>query len=348
MNSSYRTGFLLAAVACVLVGASFTAGGALVQYPHAGGQALRYASAALLLLWPSRGGAARKLRSLTARHWALAAAVAGVGMVGFNLSILAAERTAQPAVPGVLVGCAPVVVAVLVPLGAGRRPSPAVVTGALLVASGAFAVQGWGGTDTAGLCWSVAALAGEVGFALLAAPLVGRLGPPLLSACVCALAALEAAGVAAVCDGRAALRVPTGAETLALAWQSVVATVIGFVCWYAGMQRIGAERATLCSGLIPVSAALTAPLVGVGTFGAGRLMGSALVATGVAVGSGALRRRGRARPVRVRDAVRTGRARSAVGRTASRTEPGAAGPRAASDSAAAGRDRAVATPASRR
>ncbi|MEV6011131.1 DMT family transporter [Streptomyces sp. NPDC051976] len=288
MNSSHRGGFLLAALACVLVGASFTAGGALVDYPHAGGQALRYGSACLLLVWPARKGAGRRLRGLGGRQWALAGAVAAVGMVGFNLAILAAERTAEPAVPGVLVGCAPVVVAVLVPLAAGRRPAVAVTAGAVLVASGAFVVQGWGGTDGAGLCFSVLALVGEVGFALLAAPLVGPLGPPLLSACVCGLAAVEAGAVGLLTDGTAALRMPTGSEALALGWQSVVATVIGFVCWYAGLQRIGTERATLFSGLIPVAAAVTAPIVAVGTFGAGQLAGSALVAGGVAVGSGAL------------------------------------------------------------
>jgi drug/metabolite transporter (DMT)-like permease len=297
MNSSHRAGRLLAALACVLVGASFTAGGTLVHYPHAGGQALRYGAAFVLLLWPARRAAGRRLRALTVRQWGLAAAVAAVGMVGFNLSVLAAERTAQPAVPGVLVGCAPVVVAVLVPLGAGRRPTPAVTAGAVLVAAGAFAVQGWGGTDGPGLCWSVAALAGEVGFALLAAPLVRPLGPLLLSACVCALAALEAGALALATDG---FRTPTGRETLALGWQAVIATVIGFVCWYAGLQRLGAERATLFSGLIPVSAALTAPVVSVGTLGPGQLAGSALVATGVTLGSGALRvrrARGRRPPV---------------------------------------------------
>lgn len=292
MNSSHRGGFLLAALACVLVGASFTAGGALVDYPHAGGQAVRYGSACLLLAVLARRDAPRRLRALSVRQWALAAAVAAVGMVGFNLSVLAAERSAEPAVPGVLVGCAPVVVAVLVPLASGRRPSAVVTAGALLVASGAFAVQGWGGTDAAGLGWSVAALGGEVGFALLAAPLVRPLGPPLLSACVCGLAAVEAGVLAVAFDGGAALRTPTGAETLALAWQSVIATVIGFVCWYAGLQRIGTERATLCSGLIPVSAAVTAPLVSVGTFGPGQLLGSALVATGVALGSAAPRAQG--------------------------------------------------------
>ena len=60
-------------------------------------------------------------------------------------------------VPGVVVGCDPIVVAVLVPLLEGRRPAPAVLYGALLVAAGAFTVQGWGRTDLAGLGWSVAA-----------------------------------------------------------------------------------------------------------------------------------------------------------------------------------------------
>ncbi|WP_328459966.1 DMT family transporter [Streptomyces sp. NBC_00448] len=286
MNSSSRSGALFAAVACVLVGASFTAGGALVHYPHAGGQALRYGAAFLLLAGPACRGGSGRLRALGVRQWALVAAVAAVGMVGFNLSVLAAERTAQPAVPGVLVGCAPVVVAVLVPLAAGRRPGTAVTGGAVLVAAGAFAVQGWGGTDGRGLAWSVAALGGEVGFALLAAPLVRPLGPLLLSTCVCGFAAVEAAVLAAVGDG---FRTPTGPEALALGWQAVVATVIGFVCWYAGFQRLGTERAALFSGLIPVSAALTAPVVSVGTLGVGQLAGSALVAAGVAVGSGALR-----------------------------------------------------------
>jgi drug/metabolite transporter (DMT)-like permease len=287
MNPSLRTGALLAALACVLVGASFTANGALVGYPHAGGQALRYGAAFVLLAPLARRGAGERLRRLTARQWALTAATAAVGMVGFNLAVLAAERTAEPAVPGVLVGCAPVVVAVLVPLAVGRRPAAGVGSGAVLVAAGAFVVQGWGGADRAGLCWSVLALAGEVGFALLAAPVVRPLGPLLLSTCVTGLAAAEATVLAVAGDG---FRAPAGREWLALGWQAVVVTVVGFVCWYAGMQRLGAERATLFSGLIPVSAALTAPLVSVGTYGPGRLAGSALVAAGVAIGSGALRR----------------------------------------------------------
>ncbi|MER6143626.1 EamA family transporter [Streptomyces sparsogenes] len=300
-------GALLAAVACCLVGASFTANSVLGDYPHAGGQALRYGLACALLLplagWRGRvgrggrgvrggrgpdGQPAGRLRKLTGRQWARLAGLAAVGMVGFNLAVLAAEGSAEPAVPGVFVGCAPVVVAVIVPALDGRRPAPAVVAGALSVAAGAFVVQGWGRTDTAGLLWSAAALGGEVGFAVLAVPVLRPLGPRLLSAVACGLAAVESALLGLVLDGPGWLRAPDGGEAAALLWQAVVVTVVGFVFWYVGVQRIGAERATLFSGLIPVSAAATAPLVGTGGYGTAQAAGSLLVALGVALGSGVL------------------------------------------------------------
>ncbi|SEE19496.1 Permease of the drug/metabolite transporter (DMT) superfamily [Streptomyces sp. 2131.1] len=296
MNVTSLRGPLLAAFACVLVGASFTANSVLGDYPYAGGQALRYGLAALLLLpLIHREGEPRPtatLRGLTGRQWGRLALLAAVGMVGFNLAVLTAERSAEPAVPGVFVGCAPIVVAVLVPLLDGRRPTRPVLYAAALVAGGAFTVQGWGRTDLAGILCSVGALAGEVGFAVLAVPVLRPLGPKLLSATVCAIAAAESAVLGLVLDGGGFLRMPTGAETLALIWQAAVVTVIGFVCWYMGMQRIGAERATLFSGLIPVSAALTAPLVGTGSYGLAQAAGSCLVGVGVAIGSGVLGRRG--------------------------------------------------------
>ncbi|MFF9222196.1 EamA family transporter [Streptomyces viridosporus] len=288
MNAATTRGALLAALACVLVGGSFTANSVLGDYPYAGGQFLRYGLACLLLLPLAGKGAVAALWSLTPRLWGRLALLAAVGMVGFNLAVLAAERTAEPAVPGVFVGCAPVVVAVLVPLADGRRPQRAVLYGASAVAVGAFTVQGWGRTDGAGIAFSVCALAGEVGFAVLAVPVLRPLGPRLLSAAVCGVAAVESAAAGLLLDGSAWLRRPDTVETAALLWQAVVVTVVGFVCWYMGMQRIGAERATLFSGLIPVAAACTAPLVGTGSYGPAQAMGSALVGAGVALGSGVL------------------------------------------------------------
>jgi drug/metabolite transporter (DMT)-like permease len=290
MNPTTR-GSLLAALACVLVGGSFTANSVLGDYPYAGGQFLRYGLACVLLLPLAGPGTGALLRTLAPRQWARLALLAAVGMVGFNLAVLAAERTAEPAVPGVFVGCAPVVVAVLVPMLDGRRPQRAVLHGALLVAVGAFAVQGWGRTDGAGIAFSGGALAGEAGFAVLAVPVLRPLGPRVLSATVCGVAALEAAAAGLFVDGTGWLRRPDTTEAAALLWQAAVVTVVGFVCWYMGMQRIGAERATLFSGLIPVAAACTAPAVGTGSYGAAQAVGSALVGAGVAVGSGALSRR---------------------------------------------------------
>ncbi|GAA3506344.1 DMT family transporter [Streptomyces prasinosporus] len=288
MNSVTTRGALLAALACLLVGGSFTANSVLGDYPYAGGQFLRYGLACLLLLPLAGKGAAAALRSLAPRAWGRLALLAAVGMVGFNLAVLAAERTAEPAVPGVFVGCAPVVVAVLVPLLDGRRPQRVVLCGASAVALGAFTVQGWGRTDGTGIAFSVCALVGEVGFAVLAVPVLRPLGPRLLSAVVCGIAAAESAAAGVLLDGSAWLRRPDTVETAALLWQAVVVTVVGFVCWYMGVQRIGAERATLFSGLIPVAAACTAPLVGTGAYGPAQAVGSALVGAGVALGSGAL------------------------------------------------------------
>ncbi|MFF4672101.1 EamA family transporter [Streptomyces sp. NPDC001279] len=295
MNAVSPRGALLAALACVLVSASFTANSLLGDYPYAGGQALRHGLAALLLL-PlvagdrRSGGPIAVLRGLHHRQWGRLALLAAVGMVGFNLPVLGAERYAEPAVPGVFVGCAPILVAAVVPLLDGRRPTRVVLGAAVFVAAGAFTVQGWGRTDTAGILWS----AGETGFAVLAVPVlrpVGPLGPRLLAATVCGIAAAESLLFGLVTDGIGVVRAPPTGEAVALLRQAVVVTVVSFVCWYMGVQRIGAERATLFSGLIPVSAALTAPLVGTGSYGVPQAFGSALVGLGVALGSGVLPRR---------------------------------------------------------
>ncbi|CAM5733246.1 hypothetical protein SFUMM280S_04823 [Streptomyces fumanus] len=87
---------------------------------------------------------------------------------------------------------------------------------------------------------------------------------------MCAIAAAESAAAGVLADGAGWLRVPDGTEAAALLWQAVVVTVVGFVCWYSGLRRLGAERATLYSGLIAVAAAGTAPLAGTGAYGPAR------------------------------------------------------------------------------
>ncbi|WP_163566767.1 EamA family transporter [Fodinicola feengrottensis] len=229
---------------------------------------------------------------MTAREWGLLALLAATGLVGFNLAILFALRTAEPAVPGVIVGCVPVVLATVVPLAARKRPSGRILVAAGLVVAGAAIVQGFGRSDPAGLAFSLLALAGEAAFSLLAIPLLGRLGALGVSGYTTALATVQALVLALVLDGPAALRWPTPVEALALLWIALLVTVVAFISWYTGLQRVGAEHAGLFAGILPLTAALVAPLVGAGTLGLSQLVGGLAVAGGLAFGLVSGRRSG--------------------------------------------------------
>jgi drug/metabolite transporter (DMT)-like permease len=310
-------GMACCATACVLVGTSFSAAHILSQYPYPMGQALRYGLAAIVLgcmVFAGKGADRERkaLRELGMRAWLRLIALAATGAVGFNLAILAAERTAAPAVPGVVVGCSPLVVAILAPLLARRRPRPRIVAAAVLVASGAAVVQGFGHSGGGALAYSVLALGGEVSFSLLAVPLLGVISPMLLSACICAAATLEAAAVGLAAQGTAAWRTPDAAQAAAILWQALAVTVLAFWWWYTGLRRLGPERAQLFVGLMPVAAAVSAPVLGAGGLGPAQIGGSLLVAAGVVAGS-------------VHTARRTARnqAFSATGRAGSR-RPGSA------------------------
>ncbi|MEY9967159.1 drug/metabolite transporter (DMT)-like permease [Streptacidiphilus sp. MAP12-16] len=286
-----RAGAGLATTAAVLIGTSFVAMSLLGRYPFLGGQGLRYgvAALALLVLAARRPAGLAPVRNLRPRQWLRLALIAATGMVGFNAAVVAAERTAEPAVPGVVVGCAPLVLALLAPLLERRRPSARIAGAAALVVAGAVVVQGLGRTDAAGLGFSVLALAGEACFGLIAVPLIPPLGPLLLAGCACVVGAVQAMLLGLLLHGPAVLRLPTASEAAALVWMALPVTVLAFWAWYSSVQRLGPERSGLLLGAIPVSAAATAPLVGTGTLGVGQIAGSLLVAAGVAAGVRAAR-----------------------------------------------------------
>ncbi|GAA1839055.1 DMT family transporter [Actinomadura bangladeshensis] len=283
MNGSQRRGTAGAGTAMFLVGTLTAVSAAIASYPLFGGQAVRYAVAAAFLLAVARfagGPAARP----SPRDWLLLAALAATGLVAFNVCIVEATRDTSPATIGTVIATSPIVLALAGPLLERRRPAPAVVVAACAVAAGAALANGLGGGSVRGLLFSLGALAGEVCFSLLAVPLLPRLGPLRVSAYSAVLAApmLLAVGVAA--DGTAVLRVPTAGELAGFAYLSAVVTVIAFLLWYDAIGRLGADRAGLFAGLIPVSALVTTVALGLDRPGPADLAGAALVAAGVAVG----------------------------------------------------------------
>ncbi len=232
-----------------VLGSSFAISRSIVAYPTLTGQALRYAVATTILaLLVRRGVVVRGMDRLRL------VALSATGLVGFNVCLLAALRHAEAAVVGTIVGCAPLVLAIVGPLSSRTRPAARLVLASAVVVAGAALVEGTGRADRTGLLAAAGTLAGEVLFSLLAAPLLPRLGPVRVSAWTCALA-VPMLGVSALVVGERP-RVPTVAEAVGFGYVALVLTVGAFLLWYAGLHRLGVARAGLFAGIVPVSTLL--------------------------------------------------------------------------------------------
>lgn len=276
-------GIIQAATAMSAVGTLTAVSATIAGYPVYGGQALRYAVAAVILIGVAR---LRGPRAVPAARWEwpLLVALAATGLAGFNVCIVEATHHTSPATIGTVVGSVPVVLAVVAPLMDARRPAARTVVAAAVVTAGAGVASGLGGGSLTGLLLALGALAGEVCFSLLAIPLLPRLGAVRVSAYSAAIAApmLLAAGL--VTGGHTMLRVPTGDEAAGLAYLTLVVTVGAFLLWYDALGRIGADRAGLFAGLIPVAAIVTTMVLGLRTPDMAELAGALLVGLGVVTG----------------------------------------------------------------
>nr|WP_225311985.1 DMT family transporter [Microbispora cellulosiformans] len=278
--NTYTTG---AAGAMFLVGTLAAVSGAIADYPVYGGQALRYALAAVVLLAAARARGLGPVR-LRPRQWGLLATLSLTGLALFNVCVVEAARASGPALPGIVLGTVPLALALVGPMATGGRPSPRVVGAGLVVAAGALLATGAGSGNLPGLLWSLGALACELCFSLLALPLLPVIGPVRLSAwsAVLAVPLLLAAGLAL--DGRNVLRTPTPAEAAGLAYLALIVTTVAFFLWYRSLPRLGPDRAGLFAGMVPVGAITTAALLGIAVPTPADLAGAALVVSGIALG----------------------------------------------------------------
>ena len=185
---------------------------------------------------------------------------------------------------GVAVAMVPLVLAVAGPLAAGKRPAAGVVVGAAVVTAGAVLVQGGGRTDLPGIGWAVLVMVCEVGFTLFAVPVLGRLGAWGVSFHAVWLAAAGLAVLGVLVEGPAAVLDLGAGDLLAAVHLAVVVTVIAFLLWYSAVTRIGAGRAGLFTGVVPVAAAAGGVLLGGAMPSAPVWAGTAVVAVGLALG----------------------------------------------------------------
>ncbi len=274
---------LSATAATVAVGSSVAASSLLVDYPVLTAQAIRYgAGAALLFAWILL----RRLRVSmpTPGDFLRLLALAATGLAAFNVLVVTALRDAEPAAVGVVVGCVPLVLALVGPLLTKRQIEARLVAAAVVVVTGAALVQGVGRASIKGVVLSLGALAAEAVFTLLALPVLPRLGPALVSAYASALASAQLLLIAVVQGGWSAFRLPSPPEAGAVAYLAVVVTAAAFLLWYTAVSHLGAERAGLFAGLVPIAALLGGLVLGQGNVDAAKLAGTLTVAVGVTLG----------------------------------------------------------------
>jgi drug/metabolite transporter (DMT)-like permease len=90
--------------------------------------------------------------------------------------------------------------------------------------------------------------------------------------------------VVAAIGGGPMLAAPSRAEVAAAGYLAVVVTAVAFLCWYTCVARLGAERAGLLVGLMPVSALVTSLAAGQAAPSWPAAAGVTLVGLGVTAG----------------------------------------------------------------
>lgn len=275
-------GSLLCALACVGVGSSISITAAMRDYPVHGGQALRYLATGLILLLVLRIRSVPWLRP-TGRDLLRLLALAGSGMVGFNVVLIEATRYASPSLIGAMLGCAPLILTIAGPLLLRQRPRLGVISCAAVVVVGIAIIEGVGGGSPIGTVLAVGVLLGEVGFSLLAVPLLPRYGPLRVS-CYASLISAAAFVVIGLIAPGPLLRIPTPTEAIALVIMGAVFTPGAFVAWYAGLQRLGPAAAGLWIGVMPPAATAASVLLGWEPLTPAGVIGSVLIAAGVSTG----------------------------------------------------------------
>jgi drug/metabolite transporter (DMT)-like permease len=271
------------ATGMAFVGGSVAASGTLAGAPLCTVQSLRYGVACLLLLGYARARGVRIVRPRPA-DWLWLLGVTAAGLVIFNIALVRGAGHAEPAVLGVAVSCVPLLLAAIGPVQHGERPRVPVLAGAALVTCGAGLVQGLGRSDAIGLGWAVVVLVCEAAFTLLAVPLLARHGALGVSVHTTWLAALIFAVLGVTAEGPGALTRLDRGDLAACGYLAVGVTAVAFVLWYTTVQRLGAGRAGLLTGVAPIAAAVAGVVLGGPAPRSLVWLGVAVVVGGLAVG----------------------------------------------------------------
>jgi drug/metabolite transporter (DMT)-like permease len=275
-------GALTCTAGMVLVGTSVAMSPALVDYPVLAGQAWRYLLSAITLVGflTARGS---HLPHLARPQWIRLTVLAATGLAAFNWFVIEGAMRADPAFLVAVVGAVPITLAVVGPILSRKRVHPPTAGGAVVVGVGIVVVSGATSAPLAAVPYAAGILLCEVAFTLLAVPLLKEITPLQLSASVC-LVAVPMLAAAAIVEPGAAVQIPTVTEGLALLYMAVFTTAVAFPLWYGGVVRLGAARAGLFAGVMPVAGYVAAVALGTSPWSLAAFGGALLCGLGIALG----------------------------------------------------------------
>lgn len=210
------------------------------------------------------------------------------GIFGYNWFFLQGLKTVEAGRASIIIACNPIAIALAAAVVFGERLTPLKVGGILVSIAGAVTVitrgspaEAIGGAFGWGELCIFGCVASWVTYSLLGKAVMARLSP-LASVTCSSIAGTLCLFPAAVSEGlfRNAYSFSAWA---AAAYLGIFGTVLGFVWYYQGIQRIGPVRAGLFINFVPISAVLLAWALLGEPLTISLLIGAVMVSGGVAL-----------------------------------------------------------------
>ena len=238
-----------------------------------------FVAAMLLLLWCR----AQRVRFPSRRQSLHIALMGGIGYVGQSLCYFGALQYAQASLVALLLYLYPVFVTILAAIFLRERLTSVKVGALVLCSLGTALTVGGGQGQPLGMMLAVGAALIYSGYIVVGARLTRGVDARATATLVCLAATVSFGTMAAVRASQGLpLHWPAGAGGLAaLVAIAVCSTVVAILTFFAGLQRLGAGRASMLSTLEPVVTVLLAAMLLGETLSAAQLGGGALILAGV-------------------------------------------------------------------
>ncbi|AKM33026.1 multidrug DMT transporter permease [Pandoraea faecigallinarum] len=238
-----------------------------------------FIAAVLLVVWSRLQG----VRFPSRRQSLHIALMGGVGYVGQSLCFFGALQYAQASLVALLLYLYPVFVTILAAVFLRERLTPVKLGALALCSLGTALTVGGGQGQPLGMALAVAAALIYSGYIVVGARLTRGVDARATATLVCLAATVSFAAMAAV---RGAQGMPLHWPASAGGWGAlsaiaVCSTVVAILTFFAGLQRLGAGRASMLSTLEPVVTVLLAAMLLGETLTAAQWGGGVLIVAGV-------------------------------------------------------------------